>query len=1344
MKNGLLRRIPGRFPGILALLASFFVSLFPLTARSQTIGIYTDENRSSCSLSDAGPGLIRAYVVVNVSSGMTGVRFAAPKPACFQATWMSDEIPDGFVSIGDSQTDISIAFGVCTPGVTNVLTIVYQKTSSTAPCCELPIVAPEGQSEVQYADCAFAEHTLNTTSGYVNANASCPCGAGIDQPPTAPSNPFPANEAQQLPYLLTLSWVSNDPEGYPLHFNVYFGTNPSPPLLQSGVTAPTLDVGPLIFDTPYYWKVQAIDPANNTTDGPVWSFYTDIDRGVSPMPVNPAPANGASNQVREVTLRWSLPAGAPVVDGYDVHFGTTPTPPLVASLPAIQRFFIADSLALDTKYYWNIVVKGPGPKITVGDVWSFHTVTVNPPPFAPYNPVPADNASNVALSTTLHWAAGDPESQPLEYDVYVGNVPNPPFKAHTTVPQLPVSFTTFEQFFWRVVVIDSEGASTSGPTWTYSTGSNQAPSIPLLVNPANGSTASPDGGVVLAWFATDPQNQALNYDVYIDTTPSPAFFQNTSESQLNYAAASNTKYYWKVVARDTDGNTRISPVWDFTTNDNHAPQAPVNPTPADLATDVNRTPTLTWEGSDSDGDSLTYRVYFGTSSNPPSAATVAVPQWSPPGALLAGTNYYWKIVARDPQLEMTPGPVWRFTTHTSNLPPVAPSNPDPPDAGTSLTLVTLRWEASDPEGFPLNYDVHFGTTPSPPLVVNTVENSWSISNLLQSTTYYWRIVAHDVDGNATTGPLWRFHTRDILTTNPTLGIYADASGTSCALSDVGAGQRNVYVIVDGPETYTGCRFWAPKPPCFHATWLYDSTPYLTIGDSQTDVSIGFGQCEPGPLVVMTIAYMSSGDTPGCCHFPLLAPPVIGNLLVTNCSFGEIVPENQPVLGISSDGSCPPCALEGFLRVAETADTCRTQTPHTMTVDLDMSPSSAGVNDGGIHVHYSPSLTFVSCERGPLTQNWTTFDSQETGGVVSITAVADPGYDPKSSGVFARLTFTTDCCTWSTPAKVSLSDPAGDFIALNLFDRQLTCVYPPDGDVNADGQVTVADAQCALETYLYAPALPPDGCAGPGAAQRADVDCSSAPTPADAYCIFRHWLDQSCSFCSGGASTALRTAGPAPRLSLRALRENDDVVVVLQVSGVPSVGALGFEIKYPDNFELVRIEPSRKDIFAALQTRIVTPGRVRVGAYANGAPVPIGDGDMLAIRLHGNASPGEHRVSLDKFVDDLGGAETVSISLDEAAAPVPSQVVLHQNSPNPFNPETSIRFELPQAMRVRLAIYDVHGRLVRQLLDEHRDAGASNVEWNGTDDRGATVATGVYFYVLDAGGKRYQHKMVLLK
>jgi hypothetical protein len=258
-----------------------------------------------------------------------------------------------------------------------------------------------------------------------------------------------------------------------------------------------------------------------------------------------------------------------------------------------------------------------------------------------------------------------------------------------------------------------------------------------------------------------------------------------------------------------------------------------------------------------------------------------------------------------------------------------------------------------------------------------------------------------------------------------------------------------------------------------------------------------------------------------------------------------------------------------------------------------------------------------------------------------------------------------------------------------------------------------------------------------------VDCGGVATPADAYCIFRQWLDQSCSFCNGGNIVSAARAASAARVVMRAVREGDDLVVAVRADGLPTVGALGFELRYPDGFELVGVEPAHKDAFAALQTRVIEGGRLRVGAYANGKPAAAGDGDLLAIRLRGTGTSGT--LTAGSFVDDLAGAQDVTISLDGAAVtPAVNQVVLHQNSPNPFNPQTSIRFELPDAMRVRLSIYDVQGRAVRTLVDEHRGAGIHDVRWDGTDDRGTTVATGIYFYVLDAGGKRYQHKMVLLK
>jgi len=88
--------------------------------------------------------------------------------------------------------------------------------------------------------------------------------------------------------------------------------------------------------------------------------------------------------------------------------------------------------------------------------------------------------------------------------------------------------------------------------------------------------------------------------------------------------------------------------------------------------------------------------------------------------------------------------------------------------------------------------------------------------------------------------------------------------------------------------------------------------------------------------------------------------------------------------------------------------------------------------------------------------------------------------------------------------------------------------------------------------------------------------------------------------------------------------------------------------------------------------------------------------------------------------------------------------LEQNTPNPFNPTTTIRYSLAKRTRVSLAIYDVAGRRVRRLVDGEQAASIYVAEWDGTNDRGQRVASGVYFYRLVAGSFRDTKKMVLLK
>jgi hypothetical protein len=95
--------------------------------------------------------------------------------------------------------------------------------------------------------------------------------------------------------------------------------------------------------------------------------------------------------------------------------------------------------------------------------------------------------------------------------------------------------------------------------------------------------------------------------------------------------------------------------------------------------------------------------------------------------------------------------------------------------------------------------------------------------------------------------------------------------------------------------------------------------------------------------------------------------------------------------------------------------------------------------------------------------------------------------------------------------------------------------------------------------------------------------------------------------------------------------------------------------------------------------------------------------------------------------------------------VPGAFALHPCYPNPFNPTTTIAYELPRPASVNLFIYDISGRLVRQLKRSVVEgAGKHEVVWNGRDDRGYEVASGTYFYRLEAGDFVETRRMALIK
>ena len=125
--------------------------------------------------------------------------------------------------------------------------------------------------------------------------------------------------------------------------------------------------------------------------------------------------------------------------------------------------------------------------------------------------------------------------------------------------------------------------------------------------------------------------------------------------------------------------------------------------------------------------------------------------------------------------------------------------------------------------------------------------------------------------------------------------------------------------------------------------------------------------------------------------------------------------------------------------------------------------------------------------------------------------------------------------------------------------------------------------------------------------------------------------------------------------------------------------------------------------------------------------PVGDLNWFPVKKQEWIDAGEPVTA----IDDLGQA-------------MPGEYTLKQNYPNPFNPSTTISYSLPKAGHVNISIYNTLGQKVRTLVDQKMAAGAQTAVWNGFSDTGSFVATGVYFYQMNAGSHVMVKKMLLIK
>lgn len=203
------------------------------------------------------------------------------------------------------------------------------------------------------------------------------------------------------------------------------------------------------------------------------------------------------------------------------------------------------------------------------------------------------------------------------------------------------------------------------------------------------------------------------------------------------------------------------------------------------------------------------------------------------------------------------------------------------------------------------------------------------------------------------------------------------------------------------------------------------------------------------------------------------------------------------------------------------------------------------------------------------------------------------------------------------------------------------------------------------------------------------------------------------------------------------------------AGLVSGSEVTIRISWEGSFEIdsvLRYQPADADPvisfleLANTETKVVNEVNTGISEFGGEDPVELHLGDVFQFSFEAGKEPAEglERIYVIYAVGRYQPDYKVYSNL------VPSLTALHSNFPNPFNPSTTIKFDLAKPGRAILSIYNVKGALVRTLTDEFIGAGSHSFVWDGQDKAGKRLSSGTYFYTLTAGDFSKTRKMLLLK
>lgn len=934
---------------------------------------------------------------------------------------------------------------------------------------------------------------------------------------------------------------------------------------------------------------------------------------------------------------------------------------------------------------------------------------------------PLDGATGLGYAgQTLTWNPGA-GNLPTGYHVYFG-ASNPPAyigdQAGTTYPTGALLQGT--PYYWQIVPYNLTGDAANCPVWSFTTRVEYNPNPAENPVPADLATVYHDGAFpymqTLSWSAPSTGVTPTGYKLVWGANPAVDLL-NVLTTTVEIPAY-NT-YLWQIIPYYTDGGARTEgkpvevtfgsrresssrgdavncPIWQFTVT-----PTPLDPvvlvSPADAATGLAyNAQALQWNPVAS-VPPVTYDLYFGTASNPPLYLSEVLPgvMVSP---LLPNTSYYWYITA-DNGLVTSVSPIWSFTTRAEYIPNAA-ENPMPADGlvfmGPEVLPTNFSFGWSPPSSGPTPTGYKFSFNGGPLVDLGDVLIHSEIINAYGA--YTWQVVPYYNDngsgrGDAIGCPIWNFVMTPYIIPTSTISGTVTAYGGSFSVSGVqvtcpGAiAPATVTTGTAGTYSFT-----------VNNGGNYTVTPAM-LGYYFSPVNASFNNVQAN----QTANFLMISAKPNLANYTF---PVD---LATNVSY--LVGALQWNYLQHVDFT-PPVAFKVYM-------------PADAATPLDEIPYTV---DGD-----------YSCPIPPLAYN-TTY----TWKVVPYNAEGD------AEGVV----------TWSFTTEVEpdlgiqpgipevIIPPAGFLFGGSMFTTPPTTGFTIPYAIVAIGDLGMLPPNPALNgTNTYAVVL----------SYSNGVADLVIEVPAGEWYVLGHWAG------------AWHTATPYPYSS--------GVSGVVVLTGIQFAGKADVPIVLSQGPGLDPTLPVELSSFTAIQTAQnfvnltwVTESETEIlgfNAYRSGTSELNDSYRINPSVIQGTNTSTQHTYS---FIDSegltnnhtywywlesvelSGGSEffgPVSVNFvigddDDPTPQIPTRTALLNAFPNPFNPMTRIPYTLKDGSSVRIDICNLKGQTIRTLVNEFKAAGTYWKDWDGKDNGGNDVTSGIYYYRMSAGKFTSTKKIVLVK